>query len=134
MVQWWAARRVKHNYRLTSSVEDLQWLTLCERRKYSRLTTFYKFLHQDPPDINIPEYYLPHSLSYFTRLSHHRWLIPPTTLTSTNYYQESFPHTITDSNSLPNELIECTTLEDFSYYLKSLWLYITNCWLDQTFR
>ena len=74
MVQRRAARWVKQDYRLTSSVsdmmEDLQWSTLCECRKYSRLTTFYKFLHQDPPDINIPEHYLPHSLSYFTYLSH----------------------------------------------------------------
>ena len=97
-------------------IEDLQWLTLCEHRKYSRLTTFYKFLHQDPPDINIPEHYFPHSLSYFTCLSHHQRLIPPTT--STNYYQKVFSHTITDWNSLPNELIESTTLEDLS--LKSL--------------
>ena len=58
MVQRRAARWVKQDYRLTNSVsnmmEDLQWSTLCERRKYSRLTTFYKFLHQDPPDISIP--------------------------------------------------------------------------------
>ena len=47
--------------------------------------------------------------------------------------EKFFPHTITDWNSLPNELIESTTLEDFSYYLKSLWLYITNYWMDQTF-
>ena len=59
MVQRRAARWVKQDYRLTSSVsnmiEDLQWLTLCELRKYSRLTTFYKFLHRDPPDTNIPD-------------------------------------------------------------------------------
>ena len=70
----------------------LQWFTLCERRKYSKLTTFYKFLHQDPPDVNIPEHYLPHSLSYFTGLSHYQRLITPTT--STNYYQKSLLPTI----------------------------------------
>ena len=47
MVQRQAARWVKQDYRLTISVsdmiEDLQWLTLCERKKHSRLTTFYKF-------------------------------------------------------------------------------------------
>ena len=123
MVQRRAARWVKQDYRLTSSVSDmlndLQWTTLYERRKYCRLITFYKFLHQDPPDISIPEHYLPHSLSHFTRLSHHLRLIPP--VTSSNYYQKSFfPHTITDWNTLPNELIESATLDEFSYHLKSL--------------
>ena len=123
MVQRRAARWVKQDYRLTSSVSDmlndLQWTTLYERRKYCRLITFYKFLHQDPPDISIPEYYLPHSLSHFTRLSHHLRLIPP--VASSNYYQKSFfPHTITDWNTLPNELIESATLDEFSYHLKSL--------------
>ena len=105
MVQWWAARWVKQDYRLTSSVtdmmKDLQWSTLHDRRKYSRLIIFYKFLHQDPTDISIPEYYLYHSLSHFTRLSHHQRLIPP--MASSNYYQKSFfPHTINDWNNLPN--------------------------------
>ena len=92
MVQRRAVRWVKQGYRLISSVSDmmndLQWSTLYERRKYCRLITFYKFLHHDPPDINIPQHYIPHSLSHFTRLSHHQRLIPPTT--SANYYQKSF--------------------------------------------
>ena len=40
MVQWWAARWVKQDYRLISCVSDmndLQWSTLYERRKCSRL-------------------------------------------------------------------------------------------------
>ena len=120
MVQRRAARWVKLDYRQTSSVsdmmDDLQWPTLLERRKYSRLTIFYKFLHHDPPDISIPEYYLPHSLSHITRLSHHQRLIPP--LTSCNYYQKSFfPLTITDWNKLPNEVIECSTQDEFLYHL-----------------
>ena len=67
-------------------------------------------------------------------------LVSPSAINSTHNInqllsEKFFPHTIiTDWNSLPNELIESTTLEDFSYYLKSLWLYITNCWMDQTFR
>ena len=73
-------------------LDDLQWTTLYERRKYCRSITFYKFLHQDSLDISIPEHYLPHSLSHFTRLSHHLrlilGLIPP--VTSSNYYQKSF--------------------------------------------
>ena len=59
MVQRRAARWVKQDYRLISIVSDmmndLQWSTLYECRKHCRLLTFYKFLHQDPPDINIPK-------------------------------------------------------------------------------
>ena len=125
MVQCRAARWVKQDYRrLTSSVsdmiEDLQWLTLCKHGKDSRLTTFISFcIARDPPDMIIPEHYLPHSLSYFTHLSCHQQFIPPTT--STNYYLRTLA--ITEWNNvayLINELIESTTLEDFSYYLKSL--------------
>ena len=75
MIQRRAVRWVKQDYRLISDVSDmmndLQWPTLYERRKYCRLITFHKFLHQNPPDINIPRHYLHHSLSHFTRLSHH---------------------------------------------------------------
>jgi len=53
-------------------MNDLQWSTLLERRKYSRLTIFYIFLYPDPPDISIPKHYLPHPLCYITRLSHHQ--------------------------------------------------------------
>ena len=70
MVQRRAARWVKQDYRLTSSVSDmlndLQWTTLYELRKCCRLITFFKILHQDPPDISIPEHYLPHSIPYHT--------------------------------------------------------------------
>jgi len=45
-------------------------------------------------------------------------IFPPLTLT--NYYQKSFfPRTITDWNN-PNELIECSTLDEFLYHLKFL--------------
>jgi len=81
MVQRRAARWIKQDYRQTSSVSDmmndLQWSTLLERRKYSRLTIFYNFLHHDPPDISIPEHYLPHPLCHITHLSNHQRLIPP---------------------------------------------------------
>jgi len=83
MVQRQAARWVKQNYRQTSSVSDmindLQWSTLLEHRKFSRLRKNYKFLHHDPPEISIPEHYLPHSLSDITCLYHNQHIIPPLT-------------------------------------------------------
>ena len=114
--------RTKQDYRQTSSVSemmnDLQWSTLHERRKFSS-SIFYKFLHQDRPDISIPEHYSHYYLSHNTRLSHHQRLIPP--LTSSNYYQKSFfPHTIIYWNNLLNEISECSTLDEFLYHLSCL--------------
>ena len=72
-----------------------------------RLTTFYKFLHRDPPDIKIPEHNLPHSLTYFTHLSHHQRLIPPMhNFNQLATIRKVFPHI--DWNNLPDELIEST--------------------------
>ena len=49
-----------------------------------------------------------------TRLSHHHRCIPPETSTNYVYHQKSFfPHTIIDWNSLPNEIIEHITLDEF---------------------
>ena len=131
MVQQQAARWVKQDYRLTSSVSeminDLQWSTLHECRKFSRLIIFYNFLHQDPPDISIPEHYSHHSLSRYTWLSHHKQLMPP--LMSFNYYQKSFfPYTIIDWNHLPNEIIECSTLDEFLYHPNFVWSCMTSGW------
>ena len=60
MVQRRAARWVKLDYRQTSSVtdmmNDLQWSTLLERKKYSRLTffiNFYTMTHQISVSQNI---------------------------------------------------------------------------------
>ena len=125
MIQQRAARWVKQDYRLTSSVSDminnLQWTALQKRRMYSRLTIFYRFLYHDPPDIRIPQYYLHHFISHFTCLSHQQRFIPP--ITSTNYYQKSFfSHTIVDWNNLPDEIIDSTTLDNFSYHLKNFFV------------
>ena len=69
MVQKQAARWVEQDCRPTSSVSeminDLQWPTLQERRKYSRPITFYKFLHGSLPDTSIPDHYIHHSLIHY---------------------------------------------------------------------
>ena len=60
MVRRQATRWVIQDYRLyyqvasaSDMMNDLQWSTLCECRKYSRVITVYNFLHQDPPDISL---------------------------------------------------------------------------------
>ena len=80
---------------------------------------FNNFLHQDPPDISIPEHYTHQSLSHYTRLSYNQQLII-LYLCPTSYYQKSsFPHTIIDWNNLPNK-IECSTLDEFLHRLRFL--------------
>ena len=125
MIQRRAARWVKQDYRLTSSVSDmindLQWTTLQKRSMYSRLIIF-------KIDFYIKTHQLSrsHSIIYITPCltlpiyhTMQQRFIPPTT--STNYYQKSFfPHTIADWNNLPDEIIDSTSLDDFSYHLKFL--------------
>ena len=59
MVQWRAARWVKQEHSTTTNFE---WSLLS---KYSRLTLFFKLLHQDPPVIRIPQHYLPSTLLHY---------------------------------------------------------------------
>ena len=54
------------------------------------LILFFKFLHQDPLIIRIPDHYLPSILSHCTRLTHYLHYILPST--STTYFQDDiFP-------------------------------------------
>jgi len=117
MIQRWAAR---WDCRLTSGVSDmindLQWTTL---QKSRRLTSFYRSLHQDPPDIQIPQNYIYITPCLTLPVYHTSSISFHLFTTSTNYYQKSFfPHTIADQNNLPDEIIDSTILDDFLYHLK----------------
>ena len=123
MVQRRAARWVKKEYGTTTSVtailNNLEWSTLSKRRQHSRLILFFKFLHQDPPTIRIPQHYLPFTLTHCTRQTHHLRYIPPSS--TTTYFQKSFfPQTIIDWNKLPNDIIEIDTLDQFTHSLSYL--------------
>ena len=73
MVQRRAARWVKQKCSMTTDVtailNNLECNLLSKRRhaQFSRLTLFFKFLHQDPPVIRIPKHYLPSTLTHYTR-------------------------------------------------------------------
>jgi len=94
---------------------------------YSRLTIFIDFhirTHQISrshstiyitPCLTLPIYHTS-SISFYL------------CTTSTNYYQKSFfPHTIADWNNLPDEIIDSTNLDDFSYCIKFFMLLHTPC-------
>ena len=90
-------------YNLTTSVtailNNLKWSLLSKRCQYSRLTLFFKFLHQDPPVIRIPQHYLPSTLTQYTRHTHHLHYIPPS-MSTTCFQNSFFPKTITDWNNI----------------------------------
>ena len=70
-VQRRAARWVKQEYSMTTSVtailNNLEWNLQSKHQQFSRLTLFFKFLHQDPLIIRIPQRYLPSTLTHYTR-------------------------------------------------------------------
>ena len=108
MIQRKAARFVTNNYKrtegtVTDILSKLEWPSLQQRRKDSRLITMYKIHHQDIA-ITIPDYVQRQTLSH-TRQSHPARfrVMGPTT----NVYKFSFfPRTILDWNELPTSLLE----------------------------
>lgn len=120
MVQRRGARFVKHRYQRRSSVtemiNDLQWVSLQDRRKNARLTLFYKIVN-NLVAVNKSEHLLPP-----TRLSRHSsphsFQIPRCT---SSYRQQSFfPRTIKEWNSLPPDIVSVGTVDAFKAQLANL--------------
>lgn len=122
-VQRRAARWVKADYRMTSSVsmmlKDLNWPTLQKRRYESRLSMFYKFLCQESTPIEVPSCYLNHA-DYLTRNYHPLHLMIPSSNTL-SYQKSYFPKTIVDWYNLPPKVIESKSPQEFIILLHS-WL------------
>ena len=94
---------------------NLEWRLLSKHRHYSRLTLFFKFLHQNPPVIRIPQHYLPSTLTHYTQHTQHLHYIPSST--STTYFQKSFsPGLIWIIYQ--TTLLKETQLDHFTLYLK----------------
>ena len=113
MVQRKAARFATSNYTrkpgTVTTIQNLGWQTLENRRKMARLTLFYKSINVEAA-VNIPPYLTKpttrtrqyHS-QRFSRLS-----------TSTDTYKYSFiPRTISDWNNLPPEVILSPSVDSF---------------------
>ena len=116
-IQRKAARFVtgQFSYRdsVTAMMVNLEWLPLQERRYQKRLTTFYKVYNHLSP-ISLPHYIIQSARS--TRSHIHSLIQIPT-----NYeqYKNSFlPRTIRDWNALPPDLVNCTTVEEFTTRLQ----------------
>jgi hypothetical protein len=114
MVQRRSARFVKSNHSreegtVTALYRDLQWKTLQQRRQTFRLIMMYKIINglvavKIPPYITKPT----RDTRNFHPLRYRQ------VSTRINQYQHSFlPRTIRDWNALPDELLECPSLEAF---------------------
>ena len=110
--QTWAARYVTNRYHNTSSVtkfnmlEHLNWPTLEHRRNLSRLTMFYKIIH------NLGSCHKPKSVFITQTKSTTRHTSPlhfQTFSTRTDYFKFSFsPYTVELWNTLPHSVVSAT--------------------------
>lgn len=117
-VQRTSARYVTGNYDYTSSVSqmthDLQWPTLAERRKHSRLTMMFKIIKQ-LVDIDSSAYL---TWSQSATRGHCSRLLQYT-CNSNAYASSFFPRTIRDWNSLPVDPLLHQTVDGFKAHLIS---------------
>jgi hypothetical protein len=120
-----------NKYRNTSSVgnmlQHLEWRSLQDRRKDSRLNMFYKIVN-NKVEIQKTDRLIPQKRQ--TRHSHTKSFQIPSC--KTEYRKESvFPRTITDWNKLPENIINSTSLDSFKssisklqYQFSIIYLYI----------
>ena len=117
MVQHRAARFVmgkpwRKNQRdsITNILENLNWPTLQERRRWARLILLYKVLHDL---LTIPSCYLPaRSSELRARYSHNLKLVPYQP--RIDAYKYSFlPRTVPEWNRLNDEIVETDSVEVF---------------------
>ena len=115
-VQRRAARFACHNYHFASSVsallDRLQWPLLSSRRKNCRLTLFYKAVHNQ---IAIPLIHLQKPIRTTRQSNSTTFTAIPT---RSDVYKFSFlPRTVTDWNSLPQEVRDKPTFLSFRHAL-----------------
>ena len=113
MVQRRAARYAMNDYHNTSSVTDmidtLQWPTLAERRLKTRLCIFYKIVHCL---IAVPATHILIPTDTRTRHSHSQTYRHIQTAKDT-YKWSFFPHTIVTWNSLPQQIVQSSSIDIF---------------------
>lgn len=120
-VQRRAARFVFNNYSSYSSVSEmiqrLNWKPLAHCRNQLKAITIFKIIHNFidiPADIHL----IPVSSGHYTRGHQMRFQQPMTRINS--YLHSFFPSSIKIWNSLSDDIISCTTLEQFKQKLAGL--------------
>ena len=118
-IQRRAARFVTNNYRdrtpgcMTTMVQELNWETLQQRRKTSRLVMMYKIIH-GLVDIDQSNYLTPGD----SRTRGAMKFLQPTA-TREVYNNSYFPRTIRDWNGIPSSVRTAKTIEAFRMLLST---------------
>ena len=116
-VQRSAARFIFGDFQRTSSVTNmvssLNWTSLEDRRRQSRIIMLYK-IHHDLVDIKSKDYLTPYSSS--TRGHSSKYHIPQSR--SSVYSSSFFPRTIKEWNKLPFDPAEFSSLDAFKAVLR----------------
>ncbi|KAI8521408.1 hypothetical protein Bbelb_011620 [Branchiostoma belcheri] len=114
-VQRRAARVILNDYQRTSSVtqmlNDLQWPLLSERRRKTRLTTFYKLTHNPHQQ--------PAQASPRRTRGSHQYKYQPIHARTDAYKYSFFPRTIPQWNALPGPVVMAPTVESFRARLEA---------------
>ena len=119
MVQRRYARFVFGDYRTTSSVTEmvnqLQWTTLQERRAQAKAVMMFRIVNNF---VDVPHTYLTPTVAL--RGHSMKYLVP---FTRTSVYRQSFfPDGIRIWNSLPQELVNCTSTTSFKVGVQTVQL------------
>ena len=119
MVQRRYARFVFGDYRTTSSVTEmvnqLQWTTLQERRAQAKAVMMFRIVNNL---VDVPHTYLTPTVAL--RGHSMKYLVP---FTRTSVYRQSFfPDGIRIWNSLPQELVNCTSTTSFKVGVQTVQL------------
>ena len=117
-IQTRAARWALNKYRygpnttpVNQMISELEWPSLCTRRKENRLTCLYK-IKKGIVRISPPPYIQPPTHQHNTRNKKAHTIAIPDSLT--NYHQNSFfPRTVRDWNQLSPSITEAPSLEIF---------------------
>ena len=116
-IQRSSARFVTGNYdrtcSVTAMVQNLQWSTLADRRRISRLVMMYR-IRYDLIDISWPQYLIPSTSR--TRGHASRFLCPQ--CSSSTYSNSFFPRTTRDWNALESDPATSVSLATFKTVLR----------------
>jgi len=100
-------------------LQNLDWPTFQHHHKRKRIILLYKSIN-GLIALNIPNYFMP--ISTNTRIRHHQTY--HFTYIKTNAYMNSyFPKTIREWNSLPNQIIDCDSIDLFQENLDTVIIY-----------
>ena len=118
MVQHRYVRFVTGDYRYTSSVSamltKLQWPTLQERRANLKMVLLYRITHHQADTLQ--HHLIPNTMSLCGHPNQYRVPFARTLI----YQKAFFPDAIRMWNSLPADVVQCTSVENFKHEVQQI--------------